>query len=223
MRTGDKLSSSGSVGLLAAAVVGVVIAAGLILLASFGFVWAVFWGLFIAAVFWFIHQLLGLHDEDSSYSHVAEPSSEASASRPDSYAPSATPLMSEPAPETSEVIDPVEVATPDAPSDTAVFDAVPADGMSKPVFLETARDGTADDLKKIKGVGPKLEELLHSLGIYHFDQIASWTAPEVAWVDENLEGFKGRVSRDEWVEQARILAAGGTTEFAEKVDEGKVY
>ena len=81
---------------------------------------------------------------------------------------------------------------------------------SKPVFMTAARAGRPDDLKVIKGVGPKLEEMLHGMGVFHFDQIAAWTAAEVAWVDDNLEGFKGRVSRDEWVTQARFLAAGGS-------------
>jgi NADH-quinone oxidoreductase subunit E len=81
----------------------------------------------------------------------------------------------------------------------------------------------ADDLKRIKGVGPKLEKLCNRLGFYHFDQIAAWTADEVAWVDQNLEGFKGRVTRDNWVEQARLLASGGETEFSKKVDKGDVY
>ena len=79
-----------------------------------------------------------------------------------------------------------------------------------------ARDGKADDLKLIKGVGPKLEALCNRLGFYHFDQVAGWTADEVAWVDQNLEGFKGRVTRDDWVAQAKILAAGGETEFSAK-------
>ena len=61
-------------------------------------------------------------------------------------------------------------------------------------------------------MGPKLEELLHSLGIYHFDQIAAWGPEEIAWIDSNLEGFNGRVVRDDWVGQAKILAAGGETE-----------
>ena len=85
------------------------------------------------------------------------------------------------------------------------------------------RAGGADDLKKIKGVGPKLEELLHSLGIYHFDQIAAWGPAEIAWMDSNLEGFIGRVMRDDWVGQAKILAAGGETEFSQRVDHGEVY
>ena len=93
----------------------------------------------------------------------------------------------------------------------------------RPAGLTGARNGSADDLKRIKGVGPKLEQLCHSLGFYHFDQIAGWTADEISWVDDNLEGFKGRVTRDDWVAQARILAAGGTTEFADRVDKGDVY
>ena len=94
---------------------------------------------------------------------------------------------------------------------------------TKPEMLSGPRDGGADNLKEIKGVGPKLEKLLNSLGVYHFDQVAGWSADEVAWVDANLEGFKGRVSRDDWVGQARILAAGGDTEFSKRVDKGDVY
>lgn len=93
---------------------------------------------------------------------------------------------------------------------------------SRPEALVEPRDGKADDLKQIKGVGVKLEKLCNQLGFYHFDQIAKWTKTEVAWVDDNLEGFKGRVTRDEWVRQAKILARGGTTAFSEKVDKGEV-
>ena len=98
-----------------------------------------------------------------------------------------------------------------------------ADAGTKPATLSAARDGQADDLKLIKGVGPKLEALLNSLGFYHFDQVAAWTADEIAWVDQNLQGFKGRVSRDDWVAQAQVLAGGGKTEFAERVKKGDVY
>ena len=94
---------------------------------------------------------------------------------------------------------------------------------TRPAGLDAPRDGKADDLKQIKGVGPKMEQLCNSLGFWHFDQIAGWTADEVAWVDANLTGFKGRVSRDKWVEQARILAAGGETEFSKRVEDGGVY
>ncbi|SDX19964.1 NADH-quinone oxidoreductase subunit E [Roseicitreum antarcticum] len=80
--------------------------------------------------------------------------------------------------------------------------------QTRPETLSAPRDGGADDLKQIKGVGPKLEELLHSLGFYHFDQIANWSDAEIAWVDDNMEGFRGRVTRDDWVAQAKALAAG---------------
>jgi NADH-quinone oxidoreductase subunit E len=68
--------------------------------------------------------------------------------------------------------------------------------------------GKADDLKLIWGVGPALEKLLNKMGIWHFDQIANWTAKELAWVDEKLEGFKGRAMRDDWVKQSKKLAKG---------------
>ncbi len=99
----------------------------------------------------------------------------------------------------------------------------PSARAGKPALLDAAREGKADDLKLIKGVGPKLEGVLHGLGVFHFDQIASWKAEEVAWVDDNLEGFRGRVSRDNWVEQAIKLAAGEETEFAKRAKKDGMY
>lgn len=89
----------------------------------------------------------------------------------------------------------------------------------KPRTMKAPRKAGADDLKMIKGVGPKLETMLNELGFYHFDQIAGWSAAEVAWVNDNLTGFKGRVSRDNWVEQARKLASGQETEFSKRVSD----
>lgn len=88
-------------------------------------------------------------------------------------------------------------------------------GGVKPAGLSAPKAGKADDLKLIVGIGPKLEALCHALGFFHFDQIANWTEGEILWVDENLEGFKGRVTRDKWVAQAKILAAGGSVAEAE--------
>ncbi len=88
-----------------------------------------------------------------------------------------------------------------------------ASAPRKPRGLKAARKGVADDLKAIEGIGPKLEELLHSLGYFHFDQIAKWTESEIAWVDENLQGFKGRVTRDKWVAQAKLILEVGMEEF----------
>lgn len=107
------------------------------------------------------------------------------------------------------------VAKPAPAAKVAEVPAAPKAGGKKPKALKAARKGKADDLKLILGIGPKLEELCHKLGFFHFDQIADWTADEIAWVDENLEGFKGRVTRDRWVVQAKILAAGGTVAEAE--------
>lgn len=80
-----------------------------------------------------------------------------------------------------------------------------------PEMLAAPRGGRADDLKQIKGIGPKLEALLNEVGVWHFDQIASWKAKDIAHVDERLVGFHGRITRDEWVKQAKALAAGGGT------------
>jgi NADH-quinone oxidoreductase subunit E len=77
-----------------------------------------------------------------------------------------------------------------------------------PEILTAPRAGQGDDLKKIVGVGPKLEALLHELGFWHFDQIAAWTPGQVAWVNSRLGTFKGRIERDDWIAQARKLAAG---------------
>lgn len=112
---------------------------------------------------------------------------------------------------------------PAAPKPAAAKAEAAPTPQKKPETLTAARDGGPDDLKMIKGVGPKMEALLHKLGFFHFDQVAKWTGEEVAWVDENLEGFKGRVTRDEWVKQATLLADGGETEFSKKVAKGDVY
>ncbi len=95
-------------------------------------------------------------------------------------------------------------------------------GGIKPAMLDTAREGAADDLKRIRGVGPRLETMLNDMGIYHFDQIASWSTDEIAWVDSNLEGFKGRVSRDDWVSQSKELASEDETDFAARAKTGDV-
>lgn len=86
----------------------------------------------------------------------------------------------------------------------------------KPAGLDAPRDGKADDLKKIKGIGPKLEILLNENGFFHYDQIAAWTEQDVYWADYGLAKFKGRATRDEWVAQAKQLAQGIETEFSKR-------
>ncbi|MEO1640720.1 MAG: NADH:ubiquinone oxidoreductase, partial [Pseudomonadota bacterium] len=132
-------------------------------------------------------------------------------------APAPAPVA--PAPE--PVAEPAPVAAPE-PVAAPASPAEPAEA-AKPTFLDAAREGGPDDLKQIKGVGPKLEKTLHGMGIFHFDQISTWGPAEQAWMDDNLEGFKGRATRDDWVGQAKTLAAGGETAFSKKVEDGDVY
>lgn len=72
---------------------------------------------------------------------------------------------------------------------------------------------TVDDLKKIKGIGPKLEKLLNSLGITSYAQIAAWDEAEIDRIDARLGSFQGRIRRDDWPAQARLLAAGDVAGF----------
>jgi len=90
------------------------------------------------------------------------------------------------------------------------------EGEPRPILLEGPREGKADDLQRIKGVGAKLEEALNRLGVYHYDQIASWTPENLRFVEANLGAFKGRAQRDNWIEQARVLAQGGSERDAAK-------
>lgn len=113
------------------------------------------------------------------------------------------PAKAAPAPKPVVAEKPVE-AKPEAEKAAPHAEIAPSDD-DKPALL-TAPDGEPDDLKKIKGIGPKLEEELNEAGVYHYRQIASWTDKEVAWADEHLVSFKGRISRDDWVSQARELA-----------------
>ncbi|ODN72468.1 NADH-quinone oxidoreductase subunit NuoE [Methylobrevis pamukkalensis] len=78
----------------------------------------------------------------------------------------------------------------------------------KPALMSAPREGTGDDLKLIWGVGPKLETLLHELGVYHFDQIAGWNEMNLRWIDQHLGAFRGRAVRDKWIEQAGRLSGG---------------
>jgi predicted flap endonuclease-1-like 5' DNA nuclease len=85
-----------------------------------------------------------------------------------------------------------------------------------PERLKAPRKGKADDLKEIEGIGPALEKLVNGLGFYHFDQIAGWTDADVAVVDAEMTNFKGRIARDKWVAQAKIIVAEGLEAFRER-------
>jgi len=88
---------------------------------------------------------------------------------------------------------------------TAETSAKPA-AAPKAEAAPAAAPADADDLKRLSGVGPKLEEKLHAAGVATFAQIAAWTEADVAAMDEKLS-FKGRIEREGWIEQAKTLAA----------------
>lgn len=83
-----------------------------------------------------------------------------------------------------------------------------------PVIAPAA--GQPDNLALLKGVGPKLVALLASLGVTRFDQIAAWTDAEIAAIDAHLGNFAGRITRDNWVDQAAYLARGDKAGFEAK-------
>lgn len=76
--------------------------------------------------------------------------------------------------------------------------------------------GSPDDLTRIKGLGPKLAALLGEFGITTYAQIAAWEPADVERIDAKLGRFSGRITRDQWVEQARLLSAGDESGFVQK-------
>jgi predicted flap endonuclease-1-like 5' DNA nuclease len=136
--------------------------------------------------------------EDNDYAYAA-PAAEPV--RPVPAAPA-------PAPVAAPVAEPVAKPAV-APVAAAAAVAMTAIGIPAAV-------GDPDDLLQIKGVGPKLNDLLISLGIRRFDQISKWTSGDVAKVDSHLGSFKGRIDRDSWIEQAGLLARGAIAEFEAK-------
>lgn len=81
-----------------------------------------------------------------------------------------------------------------------------------PAFLDAPR-GTPDNLTLMKGVGDRFAAKLNEIGVYHYRQIAGWSPEDVRIADSKLDTFRGRIERDQLVEQAKLLAAGRTTEY----------
>ena len=79
----------------------------------------------------------------------------------------------------------------------------------KVIYTDGPTDGPPDDLKKIKGIGPKFESDLNGKGIYYFRQIGAWKAADVKMVEDLIDSIPGRIKRDEWVKQGKALAKGG--------------
>jgi predicted flap endonuclease-1-like 5' DNA nuclease len=104
---------------------------------------------------------------------------------------------------------PAEAATEVPPQETAPLPAIPpskdeAVARMAEIAARTAGDDSAidDDLKKIHGVGPKLEQLLKSMGITSFRQVARFEAEDIAVVTAALDAFPGRIERDDWMSSA---------------------
>jgi predicted flap endonuclease-1-like 5' DNA nuclease len=112
-------------------------------------------------------------------------------------------------PVVTPVVAPRAAAPVSAPVPAPVVDV---NKVERPKGIAAARGGKADNLQRISGVGPKNEKILHGLGFFHFDQIAAWTAGQVSWVDDHLK-FNGRIKREDWIRQARLLADGKEAEF----------
>ena len=142
-------------------------------------------------------------------------------------APAASAVVPQPAPMSKrdpvDTHEPVSAPKPAAakpaekaavkPATSAVAAPKSSGKPTRPKGLPGARNGKPDNLQMISGVGPKLEKTLHGLGFFHFDQIAGWTSDQVGWVDEHLR-YKGRIERDAWIDQARLLAAGDMDQFS---------
>jgi len=101
-----------------------------------------------------------------------------------------------------------DVARRDEPEAAPRVAAPPLSRRAKPPVLPAARNGAPDDLTLIEGVSLLQQTTMYSLGVFHFDQIASWSEENVAWVDQYLR-LQGRIGEEEWVEQAHDLAAHG--------------
>ena len=117
---------------------------------------------------------------------------------------------------------PTQEGTP-AQRNQALIDAPPA--VPPPVLAETgvvvppvpvAPAAGGDDLTRLKGVGPKLADQLRALGVTSFAQVAVWDDAEIDRVDAQLGRFQGRIRRDDWPAQARLLAAGDTAGYEAK-------
>jgi NADH-quinone oxidoreductase subunit E len=117
-----------------------------------------------------------------------------------SSVPQASPAKAPASPESAAAPPTPPVATP------AALEQVSADAQAAPPPSLARPEGEPDDLKRISGIGPGIEKTLHELGIFHFRQIAAFTPENVAWVNRHLR-FKGRIEREDWIDQARRLAA----------------
>ena len=123
---------------------------------------------------------------------------------------------------------PASTSAPGTPAPAPSLRSVKSEALTGGAAARAAGEGprvlrstVPDDLKRIKGIGILIEKKLNALGITSYDQIAAWTREDIERISQVLD-FKGRIERENWVEQARILSGGGRTEFSRRVDRGEV-
>ena len=139
------------------------------------------------------------------------------------------PLPPEPEPETVPVAAaPVPdeeiaaaIAAPERTPDLSGMRSVRSEAFRAPDSMAGVPTATPDDLKRVRGIGLLIERKLNAMGVSTYEQIANWTADDVGTVNAKLE-FKGRIERENWIEQARILASGGHTDFSRRFERGEV-
>lgn len=124
--------------------------------------------------------------------------------------PTVDPIVAAPVTAAPPVIETAPAPEPVAPEPTMLVEPAPQPVPASPAAPE------GDDLLRLKGVGPKLNSLLIELGVTRFAQIAAWTDADIAAIDAKLGNFKGRPVRDQWVDQAKYLAAGDIAGFEAK-------
>lgn len=118
-----------------------------------------------------------------------------------------------------EKIEKIKSSTVPVPVAAAVTDSKQGVNFAR---VGKADESQKDDLKKISGVGKFIEEKLNKIGIYTYAQISNFTLEDIQTVTDLIEFFPGRIERDNWVGQAKILKEGGSTEFSKKVDNKEV-
>lgn len=122
-------------------------------------------------------------------------------------------------PEKREYRDVLSEGAAPAARNAALIDAPPAAAIEPPPVIAEAPPVAADegdDLTRIKGLGPKISTALRALGVTRYAEIAAWTEADVARIDAQLGVFAGRATRDNWIEQAGLLASGDTAGYEAK-------
>ncbi len=151
--------------------------------------------------------LLNIQDDDIAislpFSSTQESSNSKSSDNNDQQTADTEPVLEHPLDKLRSDLAPIEEAQAEeqVPVQTEIFE----ESTSSRTYTSLDRpDGEPDDLKTIKGIGPKIESTLNSLGIYHFSQIAEFTEDDISWVNEHMQ-FNGRIEREKWVDQANEL------------------